>query len=191
MTAGVKASAGLTARALAWVRGHVPTRESIEHNRLLRPVAPYILAPSLWRLNRRSVPRGVALGVATSVLVPVAHMPAAAILSVPFRANLPTAVAITVPSTFLIPPIWVAAHWIGVRVLRLDRQVPGAPIVHTVRANAGWLHWLFAREGPAILTGLLIIAMGGAALGYFGGRLFWRWRTVTKWRRRRHRNKTL
>ena len=178
------ASSGLSARALAWAKGHIPTRESIERNKLLRPVAHHILVPALWRFNRRSVPRGVALGIATSVLVPVAHMPAAALLSVPLRANLPTAVAITIPSTFLIPATWVAAHWIGRHVLRLDHQVPGAPITHTVRANAGWLHWLFAREGPAILTGLLIIAIGGAALGYVGARLFWRWRTVAKWRRR-------
>ena len=51
---------------LGWIKGHVPTREAIERNRLLRPVAGRILRPSLWHFNRRSVPRAAAVGAASS-----------------------------------------------------------------------------------------------------------------------------
>lgn len=170
-------------RAVEWLRGHVPTRESIERNRLLRPVADRVLTPSLWRLNRRSVPRGVALGLATSTLVPVAHMPVAAVLSVPFRANLPTAVGVTIPSTFLIPAIWWVAYRIGHSILHLNHQV-GHQIASNVKANAGWLHWLFAQAGPATIVGLLVIATVLSLLGYAGTALGWRWWIGRKWRRR-------
>ena len=122
--------------------------------------------------------------MATSVLVPVAHMPAAALLSIPFRANLPTAVGITIPSTFLIPAVWWAAYRVGRWVLRVDHVVPGTPLAHNIKANANLLHWLFAQAGPATIVGLLIIAAAAAVLGYFAGMLGWRWWVGRKWRRR-------
>ena len=40
---------------------------------LLRPFAPHLRHPSLWRMTRRSVPRGVALGLFVAVIIPVMH----------------------------------------------------------------------------------------------------------------------
>lgn len=181
----------MTARAGAWLRHHVPTRESIAGNRILRPVAHRILVPSLWRLNRRSVPRGVALGIFSGILFPFAHMALAAVLALPFRANVPTAVATTLinnPVTFV--PLMAGAYQVGHWVLRLDRDVPGRPIATNVHANAGWLHWLVAQGGPATIVGLLLIAVVASAAGYGAASLFWRLRTARKWRRR-HRKVAL
>ncbi|MEO5866105.1 MAG: DUF2062 domain-containing protein [Sphingomonas sp.] len=178
-------SPGQFAKASAWLRHHIPTRESIETNRFLRPVAHRILVPSLWRFNRRSVPRGVALGIFSGVLFPFAHMAIAAVLALPFRANVPTAVGTTLinnPITFV--PLMAGAYQIGHWTLRLDRAVPGRPIADTVKANAGWLHWLVAQGGPATIVGLLIIAAIGATTGYFVSQLLWRLKIARKWRRR-------
>ena len=166
-----------------WFRHHV-SREAIERNRFLKPVAHRVLAPNLWRFNRRSVPRAVALGLATSTLVPVAHMPVTAVLSVPFRANIPIAVGLTIPSTFLIPGLWWAAYRIGHWVLHFDHRI-GHQIAHHVQANAGWLHWLFAQAGPATIVGLVIIAAVLSATGYAVTALGWRLWTARKWRDRR------
>jgi len=179
-----------TSRVIGWIRHHVPTRESIEANRWLRPVAHRILVPHLWRLNRRSVPRAVALGTFTGILFPFAHMLVAAILSLPFRANVPTAVGSTLinnPITFL--PIQGLAYNIGYWVLRLDREVPGRPIATNVVANAGWLHRLMMQGGPAKyfvpwLVGLVIIAVVLSASGYFATKFTWRLRIARKYRRR-------
>ena len=65
---------GLLQRVTDWWRRTMPTRESMEQNRLLRPVAHRVLAPELWRFTRRSVPRGVALGMVTGILFPVAQI---------------------------------------------------------------------------------------------------------------------
>ena len=82
-------------RSLAWVRRNMPTRDSMERNRLLRPVAHRVLAPELWRFTRRSVPRGVALGVVAGFLFPVAQIAIAAVFALPFRANVPVAALTT------------------------------------------------------------------------------------------------
>jgi uncharacterized protein (DUF2062 family) len=174
-----------TARIIAFVRHHIPTRESVEANRYLRPVAHRILAPELWRFTRRSVPRGVALGLFTGVLFPFAHMPLAAVTALPARANVPVAVGTTLlhnPVT-TVPLFWCAyelGHW----VLRLDRSVPGAPIASNVKANVGLLHWLVSQGGPATIVGLILIAAALSVAGYFLAGLVWRVRIGRKWRKR-------
>lgn len=175
-------------RMRIWVRHHIPTREAIARNRFLRPVAHRVLAPSLWRFNRRSVPRGVALGIFSGILFPFAHMLLAAILAFPFRANVPTAVGTTLinnPVTFV--PLMAAAYQVGQWTLRLDHAVPGRPIATNVHANAGLLHWIVSQGGPATIVGLLIIAIVLSVAGYFGAALVWRLRIARKWKTRHAR----
>lgn len=168
-----------------WLRSHVPTREAIERNRLLRPVAHRILQPSLWRFNRRSVPRGVALGIVSGILFPFAHVPLAAVLALPFRANVPVAVSTTLLNNpVTIGPILFGAYKIGRFVLRLDAAVPGRPLATNVHGHAGLLHWI-ATGGPPIIVGLIILAAALATAGYVLTGWAWRVRTLRRWRRRR------
>ena len=167
-----------------WFRRHV-SREAIERNRFLKPVAHRVLAPSLWRFTRRSVPRGVALGIFSGILFPFAHMALAAVLAFPTRANVPTAVGATLvnnPVTFL--PIMALAYRVGRWVLRLDASVPGRPIASNVVHNAGWLHWLVAQGGPATMVGLIVIACTLSVIGYGATTFGWRIWTARKWRNR-------
>lgn len=172
-------------RLIGWAVRHVPTRDGIEANRYLRPVAHRILAPSLWRFTRRSVPRGVALGLFTGVLFPFAHMPLAAVTALPVRANVPVAVVTTLLHNPLttVPLFW-SAYQLGHWVLRFDRAVPGAPIASHVQANVGMLHWLVSQGGPSMIVGLILIAVMLAGAGYFLSGLVWRVRIGRKWRRR-------
>jgi uncharacterized protein (DUF2062 family) len=179
------AERGAWDRVADWFRHHV-SREAIERNRFLRPVAHRVLAPSLWRFNRRSVPRGVALGVFAGILFPFAHMALAAALAFPFRANVPTAVGATLvnnPLTFV--PIMAGAYRTGRWVLRLDASVPGRPIASNVAQHAGWLHWLVAQAGPATIVGLVVLAVVLSAAGYGITALGWRLWIARKWRTRR------
>ena len=176
---------GLFTRLWRVVLDHIPTRESIEANRFLRPFAHRILAPELWRFTRRSVPRGVALGLFTGVLFPFVHAPVAAGMALPVRANVPVAVVTTVLHNPLttVPLYWSAYH-IGLWVLHFDRAVPSRPIASSVKANVGWLHWLVAQGGPALIIGLIVLAVGLAIVGYFVGGFVWRLRMARKWRNR-------
>ena len=168
------------------MRHHIPTRETIAANRFLRPVAHRILVPALWRFNRRSVPRGFALGLLVGIPFPFAHTVIAAVLALPARANVPIAVGTTLlVNPLTIPPLWWSAYHVGHWALRLDHDVPGHPIATDVRANASWLHWMVSQGGPATLVGLVLIAAALSALAYFATSMIWRFRIARKWRNRR------
>ena len=175
---------GLLAKMVGWGRRNMPTRESMEGHRLLRPVAHRVFLPELWRFTRRSVPRGVALGMVAGILFPVAQIPLSAILALPFRANIPTAALTTfITNPFTTPPLWVAAYWIGHWILRFDAEI-GQPIASQVAANRGWLQWLLSEAGPSTIVGLFILTLSFAVVGYAASAFGWRWWIAHKWRSR-------
>jgi uncharacterized protein len=174
-------------RFAAWCHRNLPTRESLEKNRLLRPVAHRVLAPELWRFTRRSVPRGVALGMVTGILFPVAQIPLSAVLALPFRANVPTAALTTfITNPFTTPFIWAFAYWVGKWTLHLDEALPGDPLRQA--AQSDWMQWLMSDAAPAIAVGLLIVTavltIGGYALTSLGWRLW----IARKWKSRHIRH---
>jgi len=170
-------------RTAQWCRRNLPTRESMENNRLLRPVAHRVLAPELWRFTRRSVPRGVALGMVAGILFPVAQIAIAALLALPFRANVPAAALVTfVTNPFTTPFIILLAIQLGRWALRVD-AVQAAP--HVAEAATGWVSWLWSM-GPAFATGMLILTLVGAVGGYALTALGWRLWIARKWRHRHH-----
>ena len=168
-------------RAAAWCRRNLPTRESMEQNRLLRPVAHRVLAPELWRFTRRSVPRGVALGMVAGILFPVAQIAIAALFALPFRANVPAAALTTfITNPFTTPFIFFLAYQIGRWALRTDAaQV--AP--HVAQAATGWVDWLWSM-GPAFATGMIILTLVCSVGGYALTALGWRLWIARKWRHR-------
>lgn len=179
---------GVWGRFTGWAQRNLPTRESMENSRILRPIAHRVLAPSLWRFTRRSVPRGVALGMVTGILVPMGQIPASAVLALPLRANIPAAALTTFFTNPLTTPIlWGAAYWVGRKVLRFDATVPGTPIAEKVQQNIGWLQWVYAEAGPSIIVGLLVLTLVFAVLGYALTALGWRLWIASKWRKRHNR----
>ena len=184
---GTQADPAVAPGVLGWLKGHIPTRASIERNRWLKPVAHRILVPSLWRFNRRSVPRGVALGIVTGILFPFAHMPLAAVLALPFRANVPVAVSTTlINNPLTILPLLGGALKVGRWILHIDRKVPGAPIATNVHAHGNWLH-LLAQGSAETAVGLVVLATVFAIGGFLLTSLVWRLRIARQWRRRHAR----
>ena len=165
-----------------------PTKESVAGNRWLKPVADRVLHSSLWRFTRRSVPRGVALGMITGILVPMGQIPASAVFALPLRANIPAAAATTyLTNPFTTPPLWVAAYYLGSWMLG-QQAVKQETNLHEAITWSDWLvhqsDWLLHQAGPATLTGLVTITAALTLLGYFGTALAWRWWIARKWRRR-------
>jgi len=161
-----------------------PTRESIADNRWLKPVADRVMHSSLWRFTRRSVPRGVALGMVTGILVPMGQIPASALFALPLRANIPAAAATTFfTNPLTTPPLWVAAYYLGSWMLgqRAQPHAPGMPV------EISWSDWLLHQAGPATLTGLVTLTAIFAVVGYAAAALGWRWWIARKWRIRREK----
>ncbi len=182
------AAPGVWQRGAAWCRRNLPTRESMERSRLLRPVAHRVLAPELWRFTRRSVPRGVALGMVAGFLFPVAQIAIAALFALPFRANVSVAALTTfITNPFTTPLLWILAYKIGSWLLRTDAPMVAQPITDAATGWLQWatgcLHWLWDK-GPAFGVGLLVLTAAASVLGFGLSALGWRLWIARKWRTR-------
>ena len=170
---------------LHWLTRHIPTRDTVEHYRLLRPFAPHLRHPSLWRLNRRSVPRGVAVGLFVAIIIPFMHTVIAALLAIPTRANVAVAAVFTlVVNPLTIPPMYYAAYRIGSWELRHE-----GPLVDPAAAErlsgelSRALFWIHHASGP-IALGILTMAVAFAIVGYLAATLAWRYWSLSRWRSR-------
>jgi hypothetical protein len=174
------------------LRPFMPSREDLERNRLLRPVAHLLLQPALWRFTRRSVPRAVGVGLFMGILVmiPFLQPVAAALAAIPFRANIPLTFGMTLLTNPLTtPPLLVAALWMGSKLFGFPADLNVVLEMINSHASLGeWGEWLLSSAAPALMSGLLVLAAAVALLGYFIAQLVWRMWISNKWRRRRLRN---
>jgi uncharacterized protein len=173
-------------KRLNWLTRHIPTRDSIHRYRALRPFAPHLSQPALWRLTRRSVPRGVALGLFVGVIIPFMHTLIAAILAIPFRANVAVAAAFTLlVNPLTIPPMYYAAYRIGSWELHYDATLVNPATAERFSSELSRaLFWIHHASGP-IAVGVLTIAALAAVIGYFGAALLFRSWLKSRIRRRR------
>lgn len=169
-----------------WLHSHVPSRERLEGNRYLAPFAHHVFRSDLWRMTRRSVPRGVALGLFVGVMIPFAHI-IVAIFVAPFvRANIPAAMA----ATFVgFPVIYVGivalAYKIGEWMLHLDAMTGIQPVGEAMQ-HTGTDHLLQQLTGAGLDTalGLFVMATTLSGLGFVLASLFWRLWVARKRRQR-------
>jgi uncharacterized protein (DUF2062 family) len=171
---------------VGFVQRHVPTREQLEHNRFVRPFAHRVLRSELWRFTRRSVPRGVALGLFVGVMIPFAHFVVATFIAVFVRANIPAALL----ATFIGFPVitlflFALAYKIGTWLLHVDAATQLQPISEAMQASqAGSFLERLTGAGLETALGLFVIATIVASVGYLATSFGWRW-WIGKKRRRR------
>jgi uncharacterized protein (DUF2062 family) len=174
-----------------WIQEQAPTRDSFERSRFLRPFAHRVFHPALWRFTRRSVPRGVALGLLVGIflLIPGVQIIGVALLALPVRANIPIGAAMTflsMPAT--TPFILAASVYVGESVLRLSGGSERLyELISTGAPLSKWVDFVWSEAPMALvqgLAGLAIISVIAAAVGYVAAAWFWRWRISSKWRRR-------
>lgn len=170
-------------------RASMPSRDSLAENRFVKPVAHRVLAPELWRFTRRSVPRGVALGLLVGIflLIPGLQIAGAALLALPFRANVPLAAAMTFLSNPATTPfILAASYYVGASMLgRSGDMTQVMALIHEGAGLTEWAAWLFSSTAPTLLFGLTIVSVVAAAIGYLISSWLWRSRMARKWRSRK------
>lgn len=156
----------------------LPDRDRLLANRWLKPFAHRLNHPLLWYFNRRSIARGLALGLFAGFILPVGQIALAALFALSVRANVviaASATLVTNPVTF--PPIYFAAYKLGSGFFgdRLEQME-----VSQLHRTAIWLYGIAA---PTAL-GLLLFAIITAFLGYGLVHLIWRLRVTQRWQRR-------
>jgi uncharacterized protein (DUF2062 family) len=176
-----------------WVRRNSPTREQLLESRLLKPFAHRIAHSELWRFTRRSVPRGVALGLLVGIflLIPGVQIIGVAILAYPVRANIPLGAAMTFLSNPATTPLILASSvWVGNLTFGLKADVSTFyALVESGASVYDWFRWFYSDAAPALLAGLLIISIVAAVIGYILAAVIWAQWLRYKWRlraRRRH-----
>lgn len=170
-----------------WAR-YLPTRESLEQIRWLRPIAHIVLRSDLWRFHRRSVPRGIAIGLVVGIflMLPGLQVIGAILISLPFRANIPLAVTMTLLSNPLTTPlILLGSLGLGNWLFDLHADVSTLATLHAHKANLGaYLDWLFSDAAPALAGGLAVVSAIAGIIGYLAAGWLWRCWIGHKWKHR-------
>jgi uncharacterized protein (DUF2062 family) len=176
----------VAAQRFGWITRHIPKRETLHQNRMLRPFAHHLSKPELWRMHRRSVPRGVAVGLGIGIIIPFMHTLLAALLAIPLRANVAIAAAFTLlVNPLTIPPLYYLAYRTGVWELQADAAVINPAAAKQVSGELSrFLFWIHEASGP-IAAGILTIAIVAAVVGYGLTAVVWRFWLARKLKRRR------
>lgn len=156
------------------IRKYMPKREEMARNKYLRPIAHRFLSPELWRFTRRSVPRGVALGLFASFIIPVGQIFLAAFLALPARANVPLAGLVTfVTNPFTIAFWAVVANRVGHFILRIDAATSGMANEQLESGTWQWVIDAFQFAGVTVV-GFFVLAVISSAVGYLLSSAIWR-----------------
>ena len=173
-----------------WVATNMPSREQLAQSRWMKPFGTRILHSEFWRFTRRSVPRGVAMGLFVGVffLIPGVQIIGAALFCLPVRGNIPIAAGMTFLTNPLTTPFLILAS-LPIGNLFGFHADPGV-IMDMIHRGAGlheWLTWLASDAAPALVIGLFVIGAVSAVIGYVIAIFTWRWWVGRKWRRRAQR----
>lgn len=156
------------------IRKNMPTREQLEGNRWTHHLA---VRHELWRFTRRSVPRGVGVGLLVGIfaLIPGIQIIGAALMCVPARGNIPIAAAMTFLSNPATTPlILIASAAIG-NFLGFHADISTVYAMVESRASLGeWTGWFLSAAAPAVLAGLAVLSVVSASLGYVIAGFIWR-----------------
>ena len=164
---------------------NTPSREQVLASRWLKPFGSRIAHSELWRFTRRSVPRAVFAGLFIGIflMVPGLQIVGAALLCMPMRGNIPIAAAMTFLSNPLTTPFFLyAAIDIGGRI-GFHTDLASFTALRGKHFTV-WLQWLLSDAAPALVSGLFLIGLGVALIGYIVSLVVWRWWVGRKWRQR-------
>ena len=168
-----------------WVKGLGRLRSSLEGNRTLRPVAERLRMPSIWHVSRRSVARGVAVGLFSAFVLPVGQVFLAALFAILVRGNLIVAsLATLVTNPFVMPAIYVAAWRTGREILGPTAEIRGVLEDEPMTAD-----FLTGLSDASLYTavGLLVFSTVSSVVGYVLVHLLWWVSTRGKIRQRKRR----
>jgi uncharacterized protein (DUF2062 family) len=184
----------MSERFSRWLARNTPDREELAKSRWLKPLGGRVLRSDLWRFTRRSVPRGVAVGLLVGIflMIPGLQIVGAAFLSIPVRSNIPIAAAMTFLSNPATTPfILVASLYVG-SFLGFRADLATFYDLYGRSAHPReWLAWLASDAAPALICGLFLIASVSAFVGYFVSSWIWRWWQGRKWKRRLTRTRSI
>jgi uncharacterized protein (DUF2062 family) len=123
-------------------------------------IRPLAARRDLWRLERRRVALGVAIGAFFGILLPLGQTLPAVALAIFVRANLPVAVLGTfVSNPLTIAPLYAGAYAAGAALLGMPVALPEEGL---------------AAVGKPLLIGTALLALAAAAAAWLITETLWR-----------------
>ena len=171
-----------------WIAARIPPMPTREEIARVRGIGFLARRPELWRFTRRSVPRGVAVGLLIGIfaLIPGVQLIGASLLCLPCRGNIPLAALMTFVS---IPPTTIGVFLPGALMVGngFGFHADMGTVTHMLHNHASigeWMSWLLSDAAPSLVVGLFIIATVTAAAGYLLASFIWRYVVSRKWTQR-------
>lgn len=170
-----------------FLRNYLPHPERIRSHRFLQFLGKRLHQPNLWHLNRRSVSRGVAIGLFWAMIPMPFQMIPSALTAIRASANLGLAVmTVWLSNPFTMPPIFFA-QW------ALGQWLTGGSI-RSAEGNVVWQRqtWTsldsfasaIGQIGLSLYLGSLISAILLSLLSYVFVDRLWRWHVRRRWQGR-------
>lgn len=178
-----------------WLKKWLPNPESLHKDKNSRWLVTWLNKHTyLWHINRQTIARGVAAGLLFAFVPLPIQMPAAALLALWFRGNLPIAIVttwISNPITFV--PISYLIYKTGTFVTQsngIDSVAKMPAISVDWGSLTGFLqsiwNWVSAL-GPPYFIGLIVFSICAALLGYCLSYAVWNIYIRLKWLSRKRR----
>lgn len=163
----------------SFISRHLFNPEKIRRNRSLRFLGDTINAPNLWYKNRHFVARAFAIGLFVAMIPMPMQMLAAALLAIPLQANLPISVGLVwITNPITTPPVLYANYKLGAWMLNTPSvQVPD-------EITFAWVVEITTSHWQPLFLGSFVMGIILAAIGYFGVKYYWIWKTNRNWKRR-------
>ncbi len=176
---------------------HMPTSQSIQENRFLKPFSAYLHHHFLWQFNRRGVAGGLAVGLFVGILIPFAQILFGAIGAILVRVNLPVAAFATFATNpFTVPPLYYAAYRLGNLMIGSEGDAGSLnpkminKVANEQAAVGNWftniIDWV-QSVGPQLMAGLAVIAVAAAIVGYVLTNVIWHFQARYRWHKRQQR----
>ncbi len=162
-----------------WIKKYIPSRQELEQNKSLQSIRRWFGQPLLWKFDVNTVSKGVAVGLFVNFIPLPLQMIMAALLSIPFRANLPIAVAISwINNPFTFLAINFLTYKVGAWIIQKEDHVSMTTTWHWDFSSLegfwnSFLPW-FSQFGKAYLIGFFILSLSMAFLGYWIVQIVWK-----------------
>ena len=166
----------------------LPTNADLQKHRYLQILMSKLRYAHVWRMDRRSVAKGIAMGLLVCFLPLPFQMLLAALLACLCRGNLSMAILMTwVSNPFTFIPINLFICQVGAWILGEGRQFPTKhPALdwtqETAKMFAHDLYLWFTSLGKVYAVGLPVVSIGSALLGYV--LVLLSWRIAINWQRK-------
>ncbi len=167
-----------------FLRHYLPDPGTLRRHRRLKILGVLLHDPNLWHLNRYTVSGGVAIGLFLAFIPMPMQMLVAAALAIPFRVNLPIAVAMVwVSNPLTMPPMFYFSYRVGTWFL-------GAPVRDRgFEPSLDWFWYELGNIWQPLYLGSVICGVVVALAGYGLVHLAWRLHIRAHLRRRARRRK--